>query len=57
MRRAYGAVFDAQNPPKSSISLRFKVSGSAGYTWVEATNVIPYDWKVGATYDSAVQLT
>ncbi|KAJ8768411.1 hypothetical protein K2173_021564 [Erythroxylum novogranatense] len=56
MRRAYGAVWDLANPPKGAITLRLRVSGSAGQKWVQATNVIPYDWKAGAAYDSTFQL-
>ncbi|XP_015896691.3 expansin-like B1 [Ziziphus jujuba] len=57
MRRAYGAVFDLANPPPDSITLRFQVSGSAGYTWVQSNNAIPSYWKAGAVYDSTIQLT
>lgn len=53
MRRAYGAVWDIPNPPEGALSLRFQVSGSK---WVQLQNVIPSDWKAGATYDTAVQL-
>ncbi|KAJ7952587.1 Expansin-like protein [Quillaja saponaria] len=56
MRRAYGAVWDAANPPSGEINLRFQVSGSAGVTWVQSRNAIPSDWKAGATYDTEVQL-
>ena len=53
MRRAFGAVFDVQNPPRTDINLRFQVSGSgAELYWIEAKNPIPADWKVGAAYDS-----
>ena len=59
MRNAYGAVWDMANPPKGSdLTLRFQVIGSAGNSyWVQSTNAIPQDWKVGAAYDSKVQLT
>ncbi|KAF5735118.1 putative Major pollen allergen Ory s 1 precursor [Tripterygium wilfordii] len=57
MRRPYGAVFDTTPPPKStSIKLRFHVSGSEGLTWLEAPNAIPSGWKLGATYQSNVNL-
>ena len=58
MRRAFGAVWDMENPPSGSVTLRFQATGSAGYTyWVQSTDAIPEDWKAGAAYDSAVQLT
>lgn len=53
MRRAYGAVWDMPNPPEGDITLRFEVSGSK---WTEVKGLIPSDWKVGVTYDTAVQL-
>ncbi|KAF5759675.1 putative rlpA-like protein, double-psi beta-barrel [Helianthus annuus] len=53
MRRAYGAVWDMQNPPEGAIDLRFQVSGSK---WIQLKSLIPSDWKVGATYNTAVQL-
>ncbi|GKV10784.1 hypothetical protein SLE2022_090400 [Rubroshorea leprosula] len=57
MRRAYGAVFDMASPPKGPVSLRLQVSSSAGYyTWVEAWNVIPSDWKAGVIYQSDIEL-
>lgn len=57
MRRAYGAVWDIENPPRGAVTLRFQVSGSSGQKWVQLQNVIPSDWKAGATYDSTIQLT
>ncbi|CAL0314329.1 unnamed protein product [Lupinus luteus] len=56
MRRAFGAVFDSANLPKSDIKLRFQVSGSAGLYWVESKNVIPCEWTPGAVYDTQIQL-
>lgn len=56
MRRAFGVVFDAENPPRGDIKLRFQLSGSAGLYWVESKNVISADWQAGAVYDSQVQL-
>ncbi|KDP39949.1 hypothetical protein JCGZ_03480 [Jatropha curcas] len=56
MRKAYGGVWDMPNPPKGYISLRFQVSGSEGLKWVQASNVLPSEWKVGVAYDSAIQL-
>ncbi|XP_061343913.1 expansin-like B1 [Gastrolobium bilobum] len=56
MRRAYGAVFDAANPPRGDIKMRFQVSGSAGLNWVESKNVISSKWKGGAVYDTQIQL-
>lgn len=56
MRRAFGVVFDAENPPRGDIKLRFQLSGSAGLYWVESKNVISADWQAGAVYDSEVQL-
>lgn len=56
MRRAYGVVFDAENPPRGDLMLRFQVSGSAGVYWVQSKNAIPSDWKAGEAYDSQVQL-
>ncbi|XP_004511738.1 expansin-like B1 [Cicer arietinum] len=55
MRRAFGTVFDAENPPRGEIKLRFQVSGSAGLSWVESKNVISSDWQAGAVYDSEIQ--
>ncbi|KAG8659516.1 expansin-like B1 [Manihot esculenta] len=57
MRRAFGAVWDMPNPPNGYITLRLQVSGSAGLTWLQATNAIPNDWKAGVAYDSNIQLT
>lgn len=57
MRRVYGAVWDIENPPRGAVTLRFQVSGSSGQKWVQLQNVIPSDWKAGATYDSTIQLT
>ncbi|KAK4262537.1 hypothetical protein QN277_028086 [Acacia crassicarpa] len=56
MRRAYGVVFDAANPPRGELMLRFQVSGRGGVYWVQAKNAIPSDWKAGQAYDSQVQL-
>lgn len=56
MRRAFGAVFDAINPPTGLLYLRFQVSARAGDYSVESKNAIPNDWKVGATYDTQIQL-
>ncbi|KAK4262570.1 hypothetical protein QN277_028116 [Acacia crassicarpa] len=56
LRRAYGVVFDAENPPRGDLMLRFQVSGRGGVYWVQAKNAIPRDWKAGQAYDSQVQL-
>lgn len=56
MRKAYGAVWDMSNPPKGDQNLRFQVSGSGEVKWVQLRNVIPSEWKAGATYDTAIQL-
>ncbi|KAJ7944676.1 Expansin-like protein [Quillaja saponaria] len=56
MRRAYGAVWDAANPPTGELKLRFQVRGSAGIKWVQSTNSIPSYWKAGDVYDSNTQL-
>ncbi|KAJ0799458.1 putative expansin, cellulose-binding-like domain-containing protein [Helianthus annuus] len=37
MRRAYGAVWDMQNPPEGAIDLRFQVSGSK---WIQLKSLI-----------------
>jgi hypothetical protein len=55
MRRVFGTVFDAENPPRGPIKLRFQVSGSAGLYWVESKSVISSDWEAGAVYDSQIQ--
>ncbi|CAL5187695.1 unnamed protein product [Lathyrus oleraceus] len=55
MRRVFGAVFDAENPPRGEIKLRLQVSGSAGLYWVQSKNVISSDWEAGAVYDSQIQ--
>lgn len=55
MRRAFGTVFDAENPPRGEIKLRLQVSGSAGLYWVESKTVISSDWEAGAVYDSQIQ--
>ncbi|KAJ0970710.1 hypothetical protein J5N97_018669 [Dioscorea zingiberensis] len=58
MRRAYGAVWDAVNPPNGPMNMRLQVSGDDGaQNWVQLTAVVPNDWKAGVSYDSAVQLT
>ncbi|CAN0842655.1 Expansin-like B1 [Linum grandiflorum] len=56
MRKAYGAVWDVVMPPKGAVTLRFQVMSSVEVTWIEAKNVIPDEWKAGATYDSTLQL-
>ncbi|KAF3448244.1 hypothetical protein FNV43_RR08957 [Rhamnella rubrinervis] len=57
MRRAFGTVWDMENPPKGSINLRLQVSGTAGVTWVQNNNAIPDYWNAGVVYDSTIQLT
>ncbi|KAI9089152.1 hypothetical protein K1719_029431 [Acacia pycnantha] len=56
LRRAYGVVFDAENPPRGDLMLRFQVSGRGGVYWIQAKNAIPSDWQAGQAYDSQVQL-
>ncbi|KAL6008331.1 hypothetical protein ACLOJK_033840 [Asimina triloba] len=56
MRRAYGAVWDMENPPRGGLSLRFQASGEGEVKWVQVGNLIPSDWQAGAAYDSAIQL-
>ncbi|GKU95640.1 hypothetical protein SLEP1_g8973 [Rubroshorea leprosula] len=57
MRRVFGTVFDAENPPRGPVSLRLQVTGSHGsYIWLEAWNVIPGDWKGGVAYQSDIEL-
>lgn len=56
MRRAFGTVFDAENPPRGNIKLRLQLSGSEGLYWVESKNLISSDWQAGAVYDSQIQL-
>lgn len=55
MRRAFGTVFDAENPPRGDIKLRFQLSGNAEQYWVQSKNVISSDWEAGAVYDSEIQ--
>ncbi|PNY05246.1 expansin b1-like protein [Trifolium pratense] len=55
MRRVFGVVFYAENPPRGPIKLRLQVSGSGGLYWVESKNVISSDWEAGAVYDSQIQ--
>ncbi|KAF3448249.1 hypothetical protein FNV43_RR08962 [Rhamnella rubrinervis] len=57
MRRAFGAVWDMENPPKGSINLKLQLRGSAGVTWVQNNNAIPDYWNAGVVYDSTIQLT
>ncbi|XP_028762630.1 expansin-like B1 isoform X2 [Neltuma alba] len=55
MRRAYGAVFDIVGAPRGPLMLRLRFSGRTG--WAQSTkSAIPGDWKVGASYDSQVQV-
>lgn len=57
MRRVFGVVFDAENPPAGPINIRFQVRGAAnGVKWVKTPNPIPSDWAAGAYYDTLVQL-
>ncbi|KAL5551348.1 hypothetical protein UlMin_001524 [Ulmus minor] len=57
MRRAYGVVWDMANLPGGPIKLRIHSTSSAGVAYsVQSANEIPNDWKVGATYDSNVQI-
>ncbi|KAG6687521.1 hypothetical protein I3843_11G075100 [Carya illinoinensis] len=54
MRKAFGAVWEMSNPvPSGSIKLRFQVHGNK---WVESKKDLPALWKVGAAYDSNIQL-
>lgn len=56
MRRAFGTVWDMENPPRGSISLRYQVSGSAGVNWVQDDNALPDYWKAGVVYESTIHL-
>ncbi|KAL5551336.1 hypothetical protein UlMin_001512 [Ulmus minor] len=57
MRRAYGVVWDMANLPGGPIKLWIHETSSAGVAYsVQSANDIPNDWKVGATYDSNVQI-
>ncbi|CAH2041506.1 unnamed protein product [Thlaspi arvense] len=57
MRRSYGAVWDLPNPPTGPITIRIYVTGSAGNEWVKLNGVIPRRWRVGAAYDTGLQLS
>ncbi|KAK6935038.1 RlpA-like protein, double-psi beta-barrel domain [Dillenia turbinata] len=55
--RSYGAVWTTVSPPSGPLSIRMLFSDDDGdETWVVPVNNIPQDWKVGATYDSGVQV-
>ncbi|XP_072963669.1 expansin-like B1 [Typha angustifolia] len=56
MRRAYGGVWDMENPPKGPLNMRFLAKGEDDQNWVQVNGVIPYDWKAGVAYDSSIQL-
>ncbi|KAH1157484.1 hypothetical protein GYH30_029950 [Glycine max] len=56
MRRAFGTVFDAENPPRGDIKLRFQLGGDAQQYWVQSKNVISGNWEAGVVYDSEIQL-
>lgn len=56
MRKAYGAVWDMANPPPGAINIRVQVSGSAGQTWVQLSNVVSSEWKARDVYDTSIQL-
>ncbi|GAA0159605.1 hypothetical protein LIER_16342 [Lithospermum erythrorhizon] len=56
MRRVYGTVYDLENPPMGVITVRIQVSTNGETKWVQLTNVIPTEWKAGATYDTSIQL-
>ena len=56
MRRAFGTVFDAENPPRGDIKLRFQLGGDAQQYWVQSKNVISGNWEAGAVFDSEIQL-
>ncbi|KAI4315199.1 hypothetical protein L6164_028033 [Bauhinia variegata] len=53
MRRAFGAVFDFENPPSGQINLRLQMNGRAD--WVLLRRPIPGDWEAGAAYATDIQ--
>ncbi|CAL5429586.1 unnamed protein product [Camellia sinensis] len=57
LRNAYGAVWDMSSPPKGPLNCRLQVSGRSGLKWAELRSALPGEWKVGAAYETTVQLT
>ncbi|KAL6541794.1 hypothetical protein OROGR_011280 [Orobanche gracilis] len=67
MRRAYGAVWDLQNPPRGSgafLIIRIQLTSGDGNDdddelinkWMDIPSVIPAFWKPGVAYDTGTQL-
>ncbi|CAO2819437.1 unnamed protein product [Amaranthus hypochondriacus] len=58
-RRAYGAVWDMENPPKGQLTLRFYAcgGGSSEGKWMVASNVIPAYWKAGLALETSIHLS
>ena len=57
MGKAFGAVWDLPGPPSGPLSFRAQVSGNGETKWVQMTNVIPSEWKVGVVNDTPIQLS
>ncbi|XP_054775855.1 expansin-like B1 [Prosopis cineraria] len=56
MRRAFGAVFDIIDAPHQAIIVRLQLVGTAGRYWAESKRAIPSDWKIGASYDTQLNI-
>ncbi|PIN09249.1 hypothetical protein CDL12_18172 [Handroanthus impetiginosus] len=58
MRRAYGAVWDIENPPKGALLIRFQLSNEATgeVKWIQIAGAVPSDWKAGVAYETGLQL-
>uniref|UniRef100_A0A0C9RS59 TSA: Wollemia nobilis Ref_Wollemi_Transcript_15547_1086 transcribed RNA sequence n=1 Tax=Wollemia nobilis TaxID=56998 RepID=A0A0C9RS59_9CONI len=57
MTHNHGAVWSMDKPPMGPLSLRLLVtSGYDGYWVWPKRNLLPENWRVGAVYDSGVQI-
>ncbi|KAM7470969.1 hypothetical protein LguiA_009152 [Lonicera macranthoides] len=57
MSRNYGAVWDTSRVPTGALQFRLVVTAGYDGKQVWAKNVLPADWRTGATYDTGVQIT
>lgn len=56
LRRNYGAVWDTNKVPKGALQMRMAFTSGYDGKWVWAEYVLPVDWKIGAIYDTGVQI-
>lgn len=57
MSRNHGAVWETSRVPSGALQFRMVVTAGYDGKYYWAKNVLPADWKNGATYDSGLQIT